>query len=166
MGIHKLNQDFTTIVDDVDDDLLEGVRWSTLHRNRKRTYAIRWSEAGRVLLHRLIMSRILGRELKRSEFVDHINGDGLDNRRENLRLATNSQNQANSGIRRNNTTGYKGVSFHKTLGKWHATIMVKGKKKHLGYFDTPEEAAEAYNDAARKYFGEFAYLNEIERELD
>jgi len=76
--------------------------------------------------------------------IDHINGDKSDNRIANLREATDSQNSQNRGIHKNNKTGFMGVTFHKPSGKWAAGIMKNGKKYHLGYYDTPEEARDAY----------------------
>lgn len=92
--------------------------------------------------------------------VDHINGDPTDNRRENLRLATTSQNRANIGKPGHNTSGVKGVSFYKRTGRFRAFLQSGGKHFHLGYFDTLSEAQEAYNRAAGQYFGEFANIGE------
>jgi hypothetical protein len=89
--------------------------------------------------------------------VDHRNGDGLDNRRENLRPATQSQNSANRAV--SNPSGYKGVNWYKRTGIWRATVQSAGKSKHLGYFRTPEEAARAYDAAAFEVWGEYAVLN-------
>lgn len=108
------------------------------------------------LMHRVILSRMLGRPLLRSEKVDHIHGNTLDNRRSEIRLATNAQNCSNKGKMSTNTSGYKGVSWHKRIQKWSASIQSKGKLEHLGYFDDVEEAYEAYKIAAVKYHGEFA----------
>ncbi len=91
--------------------------------------------------------------------VDHINGNPLDNRRSNLRLATHGDNQANMGMSRHNTSGYKGVSFRKERGKYRAYISLDDKYVHLGHFDTDVDAARAYDEAARFYFGEFACVN-------
>ena len=88
--------------------------------------------------------------------VDHANGDKADNRISNLRLAEKSQNRANTALQRNNTSGFKGVCFHKPIGKFYASIQIEKKYKFLGYFDTPEKAHAAYYEAAEKYFGEFA----------
>ena len=88
--------------------------------------------------------------------TDHINGDGLDNRRENIRVSTKSQNQANRrNLQSNNTSGFKGVDFHR--GKWRAQIKVDGRKIDLGSFDTPDEASGAYLRSAHHHFGKFAY---------
>lgn len=89
--------------------------------------------------------------------VDHKNGNGLDNRKCNLRIATSSQNKANTKIRRDNTSGFKGVIWHKASNKWMARVA----DKYLGLFRSKYEAAKAYNQKAKEMFGEFARLNEI-----
>jgi len=91
--------------------------------------------------------------------VDHIDGNGLDNRRSNLRPATNAENQRNRGPNRNNSSGFKGVSWQKGKQKWQAGIVVDGRRHFLGYHATAEEAALAYDIAALESFGEFAWLN-------
>lgn len=93
------------------------------------------------------------------QMVDHINGDGLDNRRSNLREATSAQNNANAQMNYNNTAGYKGVSRVKRSPNWRACIRISGKTRHLGMFPTAEDAARAYDAAARIVHGEFARLN-------
>jgi len=90
-------------------------------------------------------------------FVDHANGDGLDNRRSNLRPADASKNAMNKRTYRNNTSGYKGVS--RSGPKWQAYIQMDGRQIRLGTFDTPQEAARAYDEAALALFGEFARPN-------
>lgn len=88
--------------------------------------------------------------------IDHVNRDGLDCRRENLRAATSSQNKQNVSKRSTNTSGFKGVYWHRRLGKWFAQITCDGKQRHLGCFTEKEEAARAYARAAVELFGEFA----------
>lgn len=95
--------------------------------------------------------------------VDHINGNGLDNRRVNLRLATSLQNQGNSRKRRNASSYYKGVSWYKPLKKWRAQIKVDKHVIHLGYFVSEEEAAIVYQEAAIAHFGEFARYVPVKR---
>jgi hypothetical protein len=91
--------------------------------------------------------------------VDHANGNGLDNRRSNLREATHAQNSANSRLSRRSTSGFKGVTWYKRTSRWRAHITADQVQRHLGYFDTPEEAARAYDTAATEAFGDFARLN-------
>jgi hypothetical protein len=106
-----------------------------------------------VRLHRLIMNAPKGL------LVDHRNGNSLDDRRSNLRLATVSENQCNSRKRKNATSKYRGVCFCKEKQKWLAQIVKAGKKRFLGYFKSEIEAAKVYDEAARKLHGEFARLN-------
>jgi hypothetical protein len=94
------------------------------------------------------------------KMIDHIDGDTRDNRRALLRPATNAQNQYNQGIPSHNTSGHKGVTWHRATQKWHAKIRHEGKRLHLGYFTDLEEAAKAYREAALKYHGEFANFGE------
>lgn len=106
-------------------------------------------------LHRLIMDPPSDME------IDHINGDRTDNRKSNLRICGKSENIKNVKKRKDNTSGWKGVRWLKNRRKWLACLQVDGKYKHLGHFNTPEEAAKAYNRGAIKYHGEFAKLNKI-----
>jgi len=105
------------------------------------------------LAHRLAWFYVFG---EWPEFIDHANGNGLDNRIANLRPATKQLNSANRGLPANNTSGYKGVVWFKRKQKWMARIKVNGKGIHLGYFTDKEEAALAYIKAAEQHFGDFA----------
>lgn len=89
------------------------------------------------------------------DYIDHLDNDKSNNRIENLRPATKSQNGCNRKLLRNNTSGFKGVRWHKLKSKWQSSIMFNSKAIHLGYFSTPEDAYIAYCDAGRKYHGEF-----------
>jgi hypothetical protein len=104
--------------------------------------------------HRLAFLYMTGKLPEK--FVDHINGIRSDNRFCNIREANCSQNQQNKGRQSNNTSGFKGVSYYKNNGKWRSAIKVNGKKRHLGFFNTPEEAHEEYCKAAKDLHGEFA----------
>lgn len=96
------------------------------------------------------------------KYVDHINNDSLDNRKKNLRLCTREENRRNTGLRKDNKSGYIGVRYNKRLKKWIAAIGFKGKVKHLGCYETKELAAISYNKMAKIKFGEFARLNIVE----
>lgn len=89
--------------------------------------------------------------------IDHIDHNGLNCQKENMRPATHAENNANKSASRNNKSGFKGVDWHN--GKHRATIGKDGKHYHIGYFETPEEAAHAYDEAAKAIHGEFASLN-------
>jgi hypothetical protein len=93
--------------------------------------------------------------------IDHENRNSLDNRRSNLRLATRHQQLGNMGLRKDNTSGYRGVSWNKVARKWQARIYLNNRSKSLGLYSTAKEAAEARNIAAKKHFGEFAWLNPV-----
>ena len=146
-----------TIVDQQDYYRFGNFKWC-IRGNRNTFYAVRFVKTGPgrtklVNLHREIMGAPDGL------LVDHKNGDSLDNRRANLRLATHLQNHWNRRKKKNTTSPFNGVCFHKEKRKWTAYIDVAGKRIYLGSFDFEVDAAKAYDEAARKYHGEFARLN-------
>lgn|SRR5699024_5424629 len=108
-----------------------------------------------IFMHRFILNH------DGSEDVDHINNDRLDNRRENLRICERSDNLRNQQKSQNSSSKYKGVCWQRRDKKWQAYIMYNGKNKYLGYFDSEQEAAQAYNESALKYHGEYALLNRL-----
>lgn len=158
----QLTKGYIAFIDACDVDLADFKWYALTPKNCNMVYARhqvpyrRNSKRTIWLLHRVILGRMLGRDLLRREQVDHINLNGLDNRRENLRLATPGQNHQNRGAQRNNISGYKGVVWDKDRRKWQSRIAVDGKRYFLGRFDTPELAHAAYCEAAKRYHGEFA----------
>jgi hypothetical protein len=153
-----LNKGYIAIVDDCDADLA-GMHWNAYIGKGDCVYAAN-SPLG--LMHRVILSRMLGRELVRSDNTDHIKGHvfpdrpyALNNLRENLRLATARQNQQNKRLSPTRG-GLKGAAWHKRYNKWIAQIKVDGRNVFLGYYMTAIEAHNAYCAAAIHYHGEFA----------
>jgi hypothetical protein len=160
MAIIFLTQNKQTIVDDVDFARLTRWKWFA-HNRRGYWYAAR-SQRENGKIYTITMSReLLGLKKRDSRQVDHKDGDTLNNRRANLRVATLSQNMYNRRSNRNSSSRYKGVSYHKKTGKWQAQIRIEGNNKYLGVFGSPEEAARSYNEAAKENFGDFACLNRV-----
>lgn len=137
-------------------ELVARKRWYLTSKGYALTNKERGNKPRTLSMHRLIMGE------PRGHFVDHRDSNPLNNQCSNLRIATESQNCQNRGPSPKNTSGYKGVTWHKVTGKWLAQIRVGHIHHHLGLFTSITEAARAYNQAALKYHGEFAYLNQIE----
>jgi hypothetical protein len=142
-----LTQGKVAIVDDDRYDELSKTKWNYLSVGYAR------SGNGKILMHRLIVGA------SRGELVDHIDGNKLNNQKENLRICTKSQNAMNSEKKSNNRSGYKGVAWSKQMQKWDVRIKANGRRVFIGLFDDVHDAAIAYNDSARFFFGEFAKLN-------
>lgn len=155
----KLTQGKFALVDDEDFEWLNQWKWHVIKGKSGMLYAERSirNNGKRInfLMHREIIKTPKGMN------TDHENRNGLDNRRDNLRYCTKSQNAMNTEKNKDNKSGYKGVGWHKLSQKWRARITVKGKEKYLGLFDAPQEAAIIYNKKAIELFGEFARLNII-----
>lgn len=154
-----LTKGYVAIVDAVDADLTN-YQWHVALPDG-RPYAVcspRVINANcpYVYMHRVILSRKLGCLLRRSELADHRDGNGLNNSRSNVRLATTWDNSRNIGLQRNNTSGYTGVSFDKQSGKWRASITVNYKSICLGYFADIADAVACRKKAEIMHFGEFS----------
>lgn len=148
---------FEAIVDEIDADLLD-YNWMVQIKSETLRYAATGTE--KIFMHRVILKRMLGRELHEGEYTDHINGNGLDNRRGNLRVATHGQNQMNSRLQKTGSSTYKGVRWHRSTKRWQSNIGVNGKYIWLGLFDDELEAHRAYCEASIKHHGEFANFGE------
>ena len=141
------------LVDDEAYNLLSRHSWCCISRDSVYTKI----EGKSTALPRLIMAVPPG------FIVDHINRDGHDNQIHNLRLATQQQNMYNSGPKSNSQTGIKGVHLDERRNKWYASIRINGKKKNLGRYEKIEDAIAAYNEAAKKHHGQFAYVSPLKQ---
>ena len=155
----KLKKGHTIIVDDCDFDLVSRYTWNLSERYIRRSTSVK-TESGKwkakiITLHCEIMQPPKG------FCVDHINGDIFDNRRCNLRICTHGQNMQNQKIPKNNKSGFKGVSWNSKTQKWAMQFIINKKRLKYKLFDSPLDAAKAYNDMAKAHYGEFARINEV-----
>jgi hypothetical protein len=148
-----LTRGYETVIDAADVHLVAEFQWAVCPRPGKSTYAMRTDGRGgkkrSVFFHRVLMGEPLDMR------VDHIDCNGLNNRRSNLRLATISQSNHNSRTPRHNTSGLKGVSWHKREKKWSSYINVNRQRHHLGLHATADLAHAAYCEASARLHGEF-----------
>lgn len=145
----KISQGFVTFVDDDDYALASSYKWS-IDKRRKTNYAKGWDNVNKkgIYLHRLILGAT-----GRHALVDHKDGNGLNNTKDNLRISNHSLNQANRGKSSLNKTGYKGVHKRADCDRFQSYIIVNRKGIYLGLFKTAQEAHNAYVVAAEKFFG-------------
>jgi hypothetical protein len=151
-----LSQGKVALIDFADFDLICRHKWCAVHEPNDMYYAVMHTRSidgkrTRIGMHVLIAGK----------GCDHKNRNGLDNRRENLRPASAVQNSSNRKIGKSNKSGYKGVSYCVKKRTWRASIMSEGIRHQLGSYHTAEDAALAYNEGAKRFHGEFAYLNEV-----
>lgn len=158
-----LTQNQVAIIDDEDYSFISKYKWCAVkkesgyyaRRNASKEELLKGYKS-KIYMHREIMAATS------EEYVDHKNHNTLDNQKNNLRKCTASENCRNARMSKNNTSGFKGVSWHKNKKKWVSSIKVDGKSIHLGVFDSPIKAARTYDEAALQYFGEFAKINLME----
>lgn len=151
-----LDKGLFAIIDEADYDIVSLHKWYA-RKNNRNTYATSCNNK-RLHMHRLIMG------VSNSKiYVDHKNHNGLDNRKDNLRIVTHSQNMCNKRSYTNSTSTYKGVHWNNGKSLWTTQIRIpKGKTIHVGHFKDENEAAAAYNIKAIELHGEFACLNNID----
>lgn len=168
----------TIIIDTEDWDKVKEHRWGIKFNNHHRYpyaaanvphpdggwchYTWQGKEKRQRRRTKLQLHHLIAGKPQKGKAVDHINHNGLDNRKENLRFVTQAQNQQNRRSSRNSSSQYKGVRWHKGNKKWEAEIEHEGKRNYLGYFTCEHQAALAYNKKALELWGENAHLNEVE----
>lgn len=150
-----LTQGKQAVVDDADFGKLTEHKWYVNSSKDGRNYASTEIDGKHILMHRFILKTPVGKS------TDHINGDPLDNRRENLRICTQSQNLANARIKKENTSGYRGVHFKKAKKAWIAQLNFNKKRVLYRQFKNKEDAIKAYQEAAKQCFGEFRKVGTI-----
>lgn len=141
-------------VDDEDYSKLSVRKWYCIKTKTGRKVVTSGENGITLLVHREILN------YHGTLDVDHVDRNGLNNRKVNLRLCTRQENSMNRALNTNNTSGYKGVCKHKN-GLWRAYINIDTIQENIGFYASKQMAAWAYNHAAKKYFGEFAFLNEV-----
>jgi hypothetical protein len=151
-----LTQGKVAIVDDEDFEYLNQFKWYANNNYVGRSITVSKNKQKHILIHRFIMKPDKGM------LIDHLDGNPLNNQKNNLRICTHSDNMRNCKISIKNTSGYKGVSFVKKKNTYKSAIKFNKRTIYLGYYIDPIDAARAYNTAAIKYFGEFAKLNKID----
>lgn len=158
-----LSQNKEAFIDECDIDIVLQFKWHVLvykGQSKDHCYASTYINKKQTLMHRMIMNP------PEEMLIDHIDGDGLNNRRSNLRVCTHQQNMANQRLLSRNTSGYKGVYYGgKPSGNskrpWCAKISDNNKSMHLGRYESREEAAQAYDSKALELYGEYAATNKI-----
>lgn len=141
-------------IDRQDYDKIKQWKWTCGGSITKKFYARRYSKGKTIYMHRQIM------DFPDLE-VDHVNGNTLDNRRKNLRIATHTENSKNRMVNKNSSSQLKGIWWYEKLKRWQVYIKTDRKRKYLGVFKDKILASKAYNDAALKYHGKYAKFNKV-----
>lgn len=160
MRLIPLTKDKFAMVDDEDYEKVSQHKWHVfMRKDKKSLYAtytlhdLKNHKDTTIRMHRFIM------DASKNTQVDHIDGNGLNNQKNNLRFSTNQLNQANKGKNKNNKSGFKGVSFNNQHKRYISQVMFDGKVIYLGLYVDPIEAAKAHDKKAKELFGEFARTN-------
>ena len=160
----SLTRGYVALVDDEDQERLARFKWYASDRRARNVYAVRTvsnpapGQPSRIYMHRQVMTASLG------QFVDHKNGDALDNRKSNLRFCSSTQNTHNrrKSASRLTSSRWKGVTWNRQFGKWKACIKIKGRDVFTRHFTDELAAATYYDEIARREYGEFACVNFME----
>lgn len=160
MKLIPLTKGYFAKVDDEDYERVNKWKWYThiVPAGNKRAVRNGRNKSNKRIT--IIMTRVI-LNYSGNEVIDHINGDSLDNRKSNLRICSQSENVLNRSINKKNTSGYKGVTWNEDCKKWRTQISFNKRKIYLGVYSDKIQAANVYNKAAIKFFGEFARLNII-----
>ena len=152
----SLSQNLKALIDEEDYPLVSKYIWHAYKSKNTWGAATHPSRNKSISLHRLIMS------CPKGMCVDHINGNGLDNRRENLRICTIAENNRNRvRMQKNNISGFRGVFWEKSCKKWRSQISINNKNVHLGIFKNIEDAYNKYCEASKRYYGEFSPIGGV-----
>jgi len=154
--VRLINSPLVAFVDECDFARVSAHQWRARQYPRNHNW---YAVSASAHMHRLIAAAMGISGIGRTLHVDHIDGNGLNNCRSNLRVATPSQNRANAAKRSSASSSFKGVSLHRPSGRWQAKIKINGKQYWLGGFRDQVSAAKRYDEAALKAFGPFARLN-------
>lgn len=155
-----LSRGLAAVVDDVDAAWLAQWKWhATLRGYAARNVAVLGTTKRRTLFMHVALAEHWGWSIGPDEEIDHKDRDRLNNRRTNLRVVTHAQNVCNASRYSNNSSGFKGVGWHKQRGMWTARIRVRGELLLLGYFDTAQAAAGAYAEASKRHHGEYGHAD-------
>ncbi len=157
----QLTQGKVALVDDEDFEYLNQFKWQAKKTHSNNYYAGRWLRLSKGIRIFITMQNEIIKPCK-NFIVDHVNNIGIDNRKINLRVCNNLENMRNKNIYKNNSSGFKGVSWDKKRKKYYSYIRHNNLMYNLGHYIDPKDAARAYNEAAIKYHGEFANLNKID----
>lgn len=153
----QLTRNQVALIDDEDFDLINQHKWFSVSP-RQKNYRHTWYAACKIQGRHVTMHNLLLNPPKGS-VADHIDHNGLNNRRTNIRISTTRENSWNTNKHKNCTSKFKGVSWNKEKSKWQARICINGRETHLGWFHDEVLAANTYDFVACQFFGDFAKLN-------